>query len=384
MIKFNFIFSGDVSFGCGVADRVADRLAERGWTKVILVVDHNLLNVAKVQQVTDKIRQSVHSLVEIVCQISEPTYATLESNRVSSKEVEVDAVIGIGGGSAIDFAKGMAVLYRNHLSAIRYRGFNKMTEPVLPIIAIPTTAGTGSEITPNASFVDSEKKRKLGINGAAVRPRYAYLDPALTVSCPEKPTISAGVDSLVHATEAYVAKRTNPMARLFAREAFKLVFDTLPQVVDSPSNLELRSKVMYGAFLAAIALMNSGTGPAAAMSYPLGVHFHVPHGIAGGIFLPHVIAYNVRRGVTDYADLYEAVECAETSLSRDAMNQRLVEDMFATWNRMGVPCRLSGYGFGAGDVDMFIKDTLELKAALDQNPVPFHEPEIEGILEKLI
>ena len=121
---------------------------------------------------------------------------------------KIDVFIGIGGGSALDMAKGLSVLYTNLKKAISYRGFEKFTNPILPIIAIPTTAGTGSEITPNASFIDSIEKKKMGINGEAIRPSYAILDPELTLTCPKFPSLSAqGLMSLVHASEAFVAKK---------------------------------------------------------------------------------------------------------------------------------------------------------------------------------
>ena len=119
-------------------------------------------------------------------------------NEINRKSIDV--FIAIGGGSAIDMAKGLSVLATNTKPAIFYRGFDKFEEPIIPIIAMPTTAGTGSEITPNASFIDTNDKRKMGINGEAIRPKYAILDPELTVACPKGPTISAGIDSLVHST----------------------------------------------------------------------------------------------------------------------------------------------------------------------------------------
>jgi len=278
-------------------------------------------------------------------------------------------------------AKGLAVLHTNNGPAISYKGFEQFKKPIPPIIAIPTTAGTGSEITPNASFIDTEEKKKMGINGEAIRPKHAILDPELTLSCPKAPTISAGVDSIVHATEAFVAKKSNPMAKIFAKEGFKIVIENLPKLADDLENIDLREKVMYGAFLAAIALMNSGTGPAAAMSYPLGVHFGVPHGIGGGIFLPHVIQHNINAGFIDYAELYQT---GNTNQSKEKMANAFIEKIKNVWENLNVPQNLDEFGIHKGHSDSFILDTLDLKPALDQNPVPFYKNEISKTLEKLL
>ncbi len=380
---FNFYFNTRVSFGAGTRQQLAEILRKHSWKSIGIVVDKNLLPVSLVQETLDAIRAACDNAVIAECAVSEPTYDSLEEVRPPFMDKNLQAIIGIGGGSALDMAKAMAVLVHNRQPAIYYRGFDRMTEPVLPIIAIPTTAGTGSEITPNASFIDSREKRKMGINGEAIRPRYAILDPEMTVSCPERPTVSAGTDSIVHAVEAYIAMKTNPIARLFAKEGFGKVINNLPKVIEKPSDLALRAEVQYGAFLAGVALMNSGTGPAAAMSYPLGVHYQVPHGIGGALFLPHVIEHNLRRGFFDYGDFYEVIGDAGHTLSRERKAWAFHEKLAATWQKLGVPANLSTTGFQSSFLDGFVAETMQLKAALDQNPVPFGEQEIRGLLKKL-
>ncbi|MCG6550958.1 MAG: iron-containing alcohol dehydrogenase [Candidatus Magnetominusculus sp. LBB02] len=267
---FNFNFRTRVGFGVGVRHDLLSILKEEGWNAIGIVVDHALAKQPLVDELLGKI-SAITAVCNVgCCTMAEPTYDALEQMRTIYEDQRLHAIVGIGGGSALDMAKGMAVLSRNRGTALSYRGFDKMTEPVLPVIAIPTTAGTGSEITPNASFIDAEQKRKMGINGEAVRPRYALLDPELTLSCPTGPTLSDGLDSIVHGVEAYVAKKTNVMARMFAIEGLRRQFVNLPLVMVEPDNVDFRSELQYGAFLTGIALMNSGTGPAAAMSYPLG------------------------------------------------------------------------------------------------------------------
>lgn len=384
--NFNFYLNTRVKFGVGERHLVTDALSQEKWHRVGVVVDHNLMAVPAIAALIESIKKSVEFLALAQCSISEPTYDSLEDTRAKICDPSLQAMIGIGGGSALDMAKAMAVLVHNRRPAIEYRGFDKMTEPVLPVIAIPTTAGTGSEVTPNASFIDSREKKKMGINGEAVRPRYAFLDPELTLSCPLTATISAAADSLVHAVEAYVAKKTNPMARLFAREGLRRVVKAIPRVAVNLSNLEGRTEVMYGAFLAGIALMQSGTGPTAAMSYPLGVRYQVPHGLGGAIFLPQVIEFNLGRGYTDYAELYDALIDESSGLDRSARAAKFLEKIRKLWAQLGIPQNLQSCGFKntGPEKELFINETLELKGALEQNPVPFGAAEIEQTLARML
>lgn len=383
-LGFDFNFATQVRFGPGRRSELPDLLQRQGWTRVGFVVDHNLRHIERVTALLEAAQAVCETVVLAWCEISEPTYDALEHVRTDFVDDRLQAIVGVGGGSALDMAKAMAVLVHNRRPALNYRGFDQMTEPVLPVVAIPTTAGTGSEVTPNASFVDSGEQRKLGINGEAVRPRFALLDPELTLSCPEGATVSAGVDSLVHATEAYVARKSNPPARLLAREGFGLVFNALPRVVESPDDLGLRTQVMYGAFLAGVALMNSGTGPSAAMSYPLGVLHQVPHGVAGAVFLPAVVKHNVVQGIYDYADLYQSIDGAKPGLSREDQAAAFVECLEVAWKRLKIPHDLSQFGVTGDQVQRLVTSTLDLRGALEQNPSPFGRSEIEAVLRPLV
>ena len=372
-MDFNFQFYGNISFGSGSRFALNEIVKSNNWTKSCFIIDNGIINLDIINNFLDFI--SIDKII-IECDISEPTYDKLEEKRLLITGKSIDVFIGIGGGSALDMAKGLSVLHSNLKPAIYYRGFDKFKEPISPIIAIPTTAGTGSEITPNASFIDSDEKRKMGINGEKIRPKYAILDPELTLSCPKNPTISAGVDSLVHATEAFVAKKTNRMAQIFAKKGFNLVIKNLPKLVNSLDSIKYREEVMFGAFLSAIALMNSGTGPAAAMSYPLGVHFGVPHGIGGGIFLPHVMEYNINCGYTNYINLYNPT-------NKEIKAHSFLENIFKIWKKLNIPDSINQYGVNSNNINGFINDTLDLKPALDQNPVKFGKDEINSILIKL-
>lgn len=370
-------------FGAGAILKLPDALLAEGWYKIGMIVDQNVAGLPQINELIFLIGKKCDSLIIENCTISEPTYDYLEEIRTRFMGLGLEAMIGIGGGSTIDVTKGMAVLINNKGPALQYRGFDKMTEPVLPIIAIPTTAGSGSEITPNASFVDVDEKRKLGINGDGIRPKYAFIDPTLTVSCPKKPTISSGVDAIVHAVGSYISKGHNTVSRVFSREAFRRLFNYLPLVIEDSANVSYREEVMIGAFFAAMGMMHSGGCASAVLSYPLGVHYGVPHGIAGGIFLPYIVSHNLHHGLKDYADLYRLMNGADITLSLDKQADQFLKNLENLWNKLDIPKDITRFGFRMSDTDNFISDAMELKAGLDGNPVPFYENEIRNTLKNL-
>ncbi len=381
MNKFQFYANTRITFGSGSRNDLPSLLEDNQWTRVAALVDPNIQHLDNVRGCLDALKDRCELFSIVPGPSAEPTYDMLEEIRAGFEDESLQAVIGIGGGSALDTAKAMAVLVRNKKPALDYRGFDRMTEPVLPVIAIPTTAGTGSEITPNASFVDRSKMRKMGINGEAIRPRYAILDPDLILTCPPKATVAAGIDTLVHAMEAFIAKKSNPIARTFARDAIQRVFKHLPATLQNPDDGNARGEVLLAATMAGMAMMNSGTGPAAALSYPLGVRFGVPHGFAGGAFLPTLVENNIKNGCDLYADLTTDVM---PSRSPNERSLQFLQEMKALWKTLGVPSDLNDYQVGRSDVDIIVSDCMDLKPALDQNPVPFGETELRAVLAELI
>jgi len=381
MNTFSFLLNTKVYYGIGSKKNLSDILRAERWNSIGICIDKNIASIPIFEELLHTLKsQSASSFIQEI-DITEPTYEYLESIRTSFNN-EIDVIIGIGGGSALDVAKGIAVLINNDKPAISYRGFDKMTEPVIPIIGIPTTAGTGSEITPNASFIDTNEKRKLGINGEDIRPKYAILDPELTVSCPIGPTISSGVDAIVHAHDCYISLGHTSLSRVFSLEGFKRVYNYLPKVIKNPDNIDYRAEVLYGAFFAAIGMIHSGGGVTSVLSYPLGVHYRVPHGIAGGVFLPHVIKFNVDNGLKDYVAFYREIDDKKQNNDNE-VGHLFLNDITSLWNKLGIPNDISQFGYKEKDKQKFINDSLTMKAGLEGNPIPFKEKEIGTILDQL-
>ena len=375
-MEFSLFVPTKIHFGTSSLETLVGALEAAGFNKIGLVYDHNLAE----HDLLKELQENLNSFAELISEpitFAEPTYRNLDSYRDAFMGSGIQAVVGVGGGSALDTAKAIAVLVNNKEPAIAYRGFDKMTEPVLPIYAVPTTAGTGSEITPNASFVDDEAMKKLGINGEAIRPLGAYLHPGFIVTCPEKPATYAAIDALVHAVEAFAAQKATPMAQMFAREAVHLV---LNNVVDADQKKEMVSieKVFMGSLLAGIAMMHSGTGPAAAFSYPLGVHLKVPHGLAGGIFLPHIVQWNIDKGYYGYANLLPFENFHGTEAEKAS---KFVLKISSVWKKLGIPASIKKIGFDESTMmELFLEDLQELRGAIDQNPVFMDERDYKKIL----
>jgi len=374
--EFEFNLRTRTYFGAGSATKLGEYLKELSFERVGIVIDPAIYKTDYGKKVLKSVEGKRFDTVKIwVYDLDgEPDYDSLDQKKsiFMSKNATplVDCFVGIGGGSVMDFAKGLATLVVNPGKAIEYRGFPENLSPSLPTIAVPTTAGTGSEVTYNAVFINWNEKKKLGINTKHNFPVLAILDPNLTLSCPKSVTVSSGVDALVHALESYAARQSNPLTKVFARAAFKLIFNNLSKVLGDPSNIEIRANLQLGAYLAGISLMNSGSGPAGALSYPLGVHFRVPHGYAGGVFLPHIIKFNVKKGY-DYSELYDLIENADKPKRKEEKNHLFSQKLFELCDSLGIPSSLRSFGVNKSNIDTLLKETENLGKAFTQNPIPF-------------
>lgn len=375
-MNFKFYLPSKIIVGQESLQSLVEDLNSQNYKSVALVFDHNIASHPLLVALQESLAKTGISVLAKAVSVAEPTYAYLESFREGFMDSGVQAVVGVGGGSTLDTAKAVAVLVNNRNPAIFYRGFDRMTESVLPVYACPTTAGTGSEITPNASFVDGATKKKLGINGESIRPTAAYLHPGFIMTCPQKPAAYAAIDALVHAIEAFAARKCTPPARMFAQTALPLLLENMVSAIKG-KNPEAVEKVFWASLLAGSAMMHSGTGPVAALSYPLGVHGKVPHGLAGAVFLLQMMRWNVARGYHGYGQLVPNGNAVGSD--RDNSLQ-LIESLENVWRKLDIPTNAGVVGFKRGDIDLYLADLRELRGAIDQNPIPVTEEDLRKIL----
>ncbi len=359
-------------YGLGSTEQIPDLIEGRGWSKILIMIDGSLANgIGPWSEFLESALDARFDIYEYHLDTrEEPTYELLDEAADYARGLSgLDAVIGIGGGSALDTAKATAALINNSGSSISYRGFDKLEKSAVPSICIPTTAGTGSEVTINAVFTDVREGKKLGINGRHMSAMYAVLDANWTASCPRSVALSSGLDALVHATESFSTWKATDITRQFSSNATALILQNLEPALTVNSD-EARQKLLLGSYLAGIALYNSGSGISGALSYPLGVGFHVPHGIAGGITLPSVLRFNLDRGWFGYGPLLDAAFGAGSG-SDEKKSILYCEQVEEFYEAIAVPKTFSAWGVGQQELESLLPVIHDLQPAFDQNPVHF-------------
>lgn len=274
-----------------------------------------------------------------------------------------DSVIAIGGGSVLDIAKGGAALSDTGATAAEYFGGKPVPDSGKPLIALPTTSGTGSEVTWVCVLVDHETRRKASIRGPGMMPRVAIVDPELTVSCPPMVTAHSGADAFVQAVEAYTSRGANPMTDALALEAARLTARWLETAVREPESREAREGMALGSMMAGIALNTSRLGLVHGLAHPIGAVTGAPHGLLCGLLLPPVIRFNSDAAAPKYGRL--ATELGLASPDTDS----LIEFTEALLDRVGIPRRLSALGFNPADLDWIAQETMP-SGSTKANPRP--------------
>ena len=260
--QFYFQFKTKTNYGFGYSRNLPAFLAEHGFSKVVLMVHEGVAQHSDYyQEIVSLLVKSVEKLtIEILRGNEEPDYDYLDEIAKKIRAIcDVDVIVGIGGGSCLDIAKAVALLKTNPGKGLEYRGFDHGKVPGVPVIAIPTTAGSGSEATINAVFTNKHEKKKLGINGINMDATYAILDAEWTLSCPFSAALSSGLDALVHSMESFMCHQANPLTRMYSREAFRLLYFALPCLVEDPTNRDKRQQLILASYIAATGLFNSGS-----------------------------------------------------------------------------------------------------------------------------
>jgi alcohol dehydrogenase len=270
----------------------------------------------------------------------------------------------------MDTAKAAAILATNGGRAKDYQGLNKVPRPGLLKGMIPTTAGTGSEVTFTAVFIDEEEKKKAGINSPHLYPDMSFLDPELTLSLPPAVTAFTGMDALAHAIESYTSLIANPLSEMFSLEAIRQIGKGLRQAVEKGSDLQARSEMLYGSLLAGIGLANAGVTAVHSLSYPLGGRFGVPHGVGNGLLLPAVMDYNALSCAEKFARIAGALGENVEGLSIKGAAILAADSVKRLARDIEVPRRLSDLGIPESALPWMAEEALKVTRPLENNPRP--------------
>jgi alcohol dehydrogenase len=325
---FDFSPRTRVVYGLNSIDRLGALARELGATRALLVTDAGIVAAGHAEHARRAL-DAVGVAVWVFDRVREnPTTRDVEACLEAARSVGIDTIIGLGGGSSMDTAKGCNFLLSNGGRMQDYWGVGKATRPMLPLIAVPTTAGTGSECQSFALIADEVTHQKMACGDPKAAPRVALLDPRLTLSQPRAVTACTGLDAIAHALETAVTRRRNELSLLYAREAFRLTIADLQRVLEEPDDLEARARMQLGAAYAGMAIELSMLGAAHAAANPLTAHFGIVHGQAVGMMLPHVVRYNAAESPSReaYGEMAKAAGLVEKGAAPvDALVDRLQE-----------------------------------------------------------
>jgi alcohol dehydrogenase len=365
---FSFTGAKKIVFGNGSLLTLAGHIKELHAQNPLVVIDKNLAKMDLLEKVANVlipggIKFTVYDKVE-----PEPPIELADEGAKIAIKNKCDIVIGIGGGSSMDVAKAIAVLATNKGGAVDFLGLNKVPKPGLPKIMIPTTAGTGSEVTFTAVFVRKNLKKKEGMNSPYLYPELALLDPELTLSLPPAPTAQTGLDALCHAIESYTSVNSSPVSEMFSLEAIALIAENLRACVHDGQNIVARERMLLGSLYAGIGLANAGVTAVHSLSYPLGGKYGVGHGLANTMMLPAVMAFNIPAALEKFTDVAEAMgENVEGLPVREAAYLAL-EAVEALIEDCGIFTSLAQFGIKEKDFPVLADVALNVAVPLKNNP----------------
>ncbi len=373
--SFRFHTAPSVIFEPGSAARLGEIIGNRLGTTVLFITDPGLRKLGLCDPALDTLKASGLD-VELFDEVeADPSRATLEAAVALGKQIGATGVIGFGGGSSLDVAKLAALLIGSSEDLDQAWGVNRAQGPRLPLVLVPTTAGTGSEVTP-VSIITVGEKEKRGVSSPILQPDIALLDPNLTLGLPPAITAATGIDAMVHAIEAYASTsaNNNPLSKTLAREALRLLGANIERAVSNGSDVEARSAMLLGSMLAGQAFANSPVAAVHALAYPIGGTFHVPHGLSNALVLPHVLRFNAPDAAHLYAEI--AVDAFPELAEEPAVQGRtagFIDALAALSARLGLPQGLRDVGITEGDLPKLASDAMKQQRLLINNPRPVSE-----------
>lgn len=369
-----------IVFGSGSINKFADEYLASGFKRLFVLTTRSV--APQIEPVLRRLRDGGAS-VEVCQDINgEPTLDDFENVLAKCREFNADSVAGIGGGSALDVAKLVAAFARSSQKAEECFGSGLIHEKGLWTACLPTTAGTGSEVSPNAILLDERDKLKKGIVSEYLLADAAYIDPMLTVSVPAKVTANTGMDALIHCMEAYTNKFAHPAADIYALQGIRLIAANLERAVRNGSDLEAREALALGSLYGGLVLGPVNTAAVHALSYPLGGEFHIPHGLSNAILLPSVMKFNAPASIRRHAEVAVALGAPEGKDDEETARNG-VEFIYRLAESVGIPRKLSDLGIDKSAVPHLAKAAMEVQRLLKNNPREVTEQDALDIYNSL-
>ena len=376
MNDFKFKIPQNIEFGVGSLKKLPEIMEENNSKHVFLISDRGLESIGVVKKVKEIIEAGGIKCTSYLDVVPNPTIGVVNEATKSYKESKATSIVALGGGSPLDVAKAVGVLATYGGDIRDYEGMNKVPGPIVPTIAIPTTAGTGSEATASCVITDEEKNYKFSMISYETLPKYAILDPELIMTAPASIAASTGIDALIHAIEAYLSKNASPFTDAMAQKAMELIGKNVRKFVANRQDEEAACAMMSGSNFAGIAFAWAKLGNVHAMSHPVSAFFHVPHGVANSIILPTVMEYNALVDNGRYEVIYNYIS-EDNEVVKDFKPEMLVEVIKKLNADLKIPKSLSEVGVTEDMIEEMSKDAMKSGNVL-ANP---RETNLEDMVE---
>ena len=374
---------GDVLSGRGSLERIGELASKYRPESVVLLVDGNVRKNGGADRLAALLSASCAKLCVVSDIPVEPETGQVKELFARVGELQADLIVAMGGGSVLDSAKMISVLLRNPAYLENLLDAGLIRERGVPLIAVPTSAGTGSEATPNSIVVVPEQKLKVGVVHPFFIPDSVILDPETTLSLPAHVTAATGLDAFCHAIECFISKKSNPFSDLYALEAIRLVARSLFNAYNDGADIGAREDLLLAAFYGGMCIASSSTVAVHALSYPLGGRYRIPHGLSNAILLPWVMEFNRDAVVGKFAEVAGAMGIPPGADAEET-SKRAVEGIFSLVRSLGIPSTLRELGVGTDDLDEIVAAAMKVTRLLDNNPKPVSPGDARSIYMKLL
>ena len=364
-MSYNFFIKTNLQFGIGAADALPGMIDSYGLRKVMIVYDSGVKAAGIAEKVVAQVEKSNAEYIIFDGVIPNPTNEVVEDAAKLAKAENVEGFVAVGGGSSIDLTKAVNVLMTNPGSISEYGGMNMVKNPCLPLIAIPTTAGTSSEITNVSALIDTQKVIKYVVIDNKIVASDVICDPEFTRTAPPSVTAATGMDAITHAVESYISNMATPLTEYNALKGLSILRSNLPAAVKDGNDMEAREQMMLGCIITGFSFSNANLGMVHAIAHTLSAHFGLAHGMANATVLPYVMAYNADSCPEKMVDLAKAIGLEPTGdIEKDKL--LLSEDLLKLTKELGIKT-LSEQGISRDDFDMLADDVLN-EPVLGFNP----------------
>ena len=370
--------------GMGSLERLGEEAKALEANKSLLVTDKGVMTSGIGEKAQALLKKEGIELDIFDKVIPDPDIGCAEACIQMAKRDKYDLILGVGGGSSMDIASAVSVMCTNPGTVRDYLGINLVKNPGIPTILIPTTAGTGAEVTPNAILTDVEAKLKKAIVSPYILPRVAIVDPLLSVSMPPQVTSSSGIDALTHAIESYTSNKATIMTDLFAKEAIILIGQSLRTAVANGNNLQARYDMSIGSLYAGIALANAGVTAVHALAYPLGGQFKVAHGISNGVLLPYVMEFNVLGDIPKFVQIAQYLGAKIEHLPLLEQAYHAAKAVKAIYKDLKIPQSLTELKVPKEAIPEMARAAMNVTRLMGNNPRDMTVEDVERIYEKAL